>query len=413
MTWKPWLGPRRAEELAQRFGTPFYVYSARTIRSRCRAISRAFPGASVRYAMKANSNPSLLALIRSMGVGADTVSPWEVRLARAVGFRRKDTIYSGNNPSDDDLKHVHDAGVVLNLDALSSLRRFGELAPGGEVSLRLNLEIGAGHHPHVITAGADSKFGLSVDELPEARAVAQKHGLRIVGLHQHIGSGILEPKLFLDAMEPLLGLLGDFADLEFVDVGGGFGIPYKPDEQAVDLEGWGNAVMGRFEQAIGDLGRPLRLIIEPGRYLVAEAGLLVARVTTLKRTRDRLFVGVDSGMHHLIRPALYQSYHPVVTYPAREAPPERCFVVGPICESGDVLAEERMIAPPEEGDLVVIGHAGAYGYTMSSHYNLRARPAEVLVDGPEVATLIREREHFRDAVHKRDLRLAECRFRTR
>lgn len=401
-----WLGPRRAKALAARFGTPFYAYSSRLVRARCRALKRAFPEAQIRYAMKSNACPSLLALVQREGLGVDTVSPWEVRLARELGFRKRDIIYSGNMPSDDDLAAVHRAGVMINLDALSALRRYGRRFPGSRVSLRLNLEVGGGHHPHVITAGPDSKFGLGVDELPEARAIAAEHRLTIAGLHQHIGSGIFELDLFLQALEPLLALLRDFPDLEFVDIGGGFGVPYRAEESPVDLDAWGAAVASRFQAATKLYGRPLSLVIEPGRYVSCEAGLLVARVTTVKRTRDRVFVGTDSGMHHLIRPALYQAWHPVTTYPRRDGAPERCEVVGPICESGDVLAAERVMPVPEEGDLVVVGNAGAYGFAMASHYNLRARPAEVMVDGDDWH-LAREREGYRDVVPRGAVRLAK------
>ncbi len=402
MTGPFWLSSRRAESIARDHGTPAYVYSARRVRNRCRALRRAFPGVGLRYAMKANANPSLLREIRGCGLGVDTVSPWEVRLARQCGFRRSEIIYSGNSPSDDDLRAVHSAGVMINLDALSSLRRYGAMAPGARVSFRVNLDIGGGHHPHVVTAGSDSKFGLSPDDLPEARAIAKEHGLRVVGLHQHIGSGIFDVGLFLSALDPLLALAGEFPDLEFVDAGGGFGVPYRPEETPVDLPAWGRAVRERFDRAVQSTGRPLQFLLEPGRYVVCDAGVLLTRVTTVKRTRDRVFVGVDSGMHHLIRPALYQSWHPVVNLTPRTGEPARCFVVGPICESGDVLAEDRWMPVPEEGDLLAVGNAGAYGYAMASHYNLRARPVEVLVDGTEV-TRVRARERYRDVVRKRDL----------
>ena len=403
-SWHSWLGPRRARRLAERFGTPLYVYSGPVLRNRCRALTRAFPGVGLRYAMKANSNPSLLRVVRSMGLGVDTVSPWEVQLALEVGFRKSEMIYSGSNPSDDDLRAVHRAGVLLNLDSISALRRYGRMFPGSRVSLRVNLEVGGGHHPHVVTAGPSSKFGMAAEDIPEARAVAARFGVRIVGLHQHIGSGIFDPALFLEAFEPLLALSAALPDLETIDAGGGFGVPYHPDEAPLDLAALGAAVIGRFRALQQGRKKPLRLVLEPGRYVVAEAGALLTQVTTLKRTRDRVFIGVDSGMHHLIRPALYQSYHPVSMIPERDGAPLRSFIVGPICESGDVLAEERMIPMPEEGDLVVIGTAGAYGYAMASHYNLRARPAEVLLNGSGKVALIRARETFRDVVRPRDLR---------
>lgn len=395
------LAPRVFERAAKTHGTPLYVYDAATLRARCRALRAAFPRAQIRYAMKANSNPALLALVREEGLGVDTVSPWEVRLAREVGFKKHEIIYSGNNPSDEELSVVHRAGVTLNVDALSTLDRLGRLAPGAAVSLRLNLEIGGGHHPHVVTAGPESKFGLAREDLPRAFAIARRYGLRIVGLHQHIGSGIFDLNLFVSALEPFFSLASEVPGLEFVDVGGGFGVPYRLEEAPIDLPAWGAAIGARFESLERALGRKLGLLIEPGRYVVAEAGALLTRVTTLKRTRDRTFVGVDAGMHHLVRPAMYGSYHEVFALNPREGKRERCFIVGPICESGDVLAEERSMVPPEEGDLLIVGDAGAYGYAMASQYNLRPRPAEVLFEGAR-ARLIRERERYRDVVRRRD-----------
>lgn len=400
-----WLGPKRAARIAARFGTPAYVYSARVLRARCKALVDAFPGAGLRYAMKANANPTLLRMIRLAGLGVDTVSPWEVQLALEMGYPKRQVIYSGNNPSDEDLESVHRAGVMINLDALSSLKRYGKRFPGAKVSLRLNLEVGGGHHPHVVTAGPDSKFGLSAEDIPEARAIAARYGVKIVGVHQHIGSGVDDVALFLQAFEGLLGVIPALPDLEFVDAGGGFAVPYRPDETHIDLAAWGKAITARFAKVNIGRRKPLQLLLEPGRYVVCESGILLSRVTTIKRTRDRHFVGVDSGMHHLIRPALYQSWHPVQTIPAREGPPQRCFVVGPICESGDVLAEDRMMNVPDEGDLLMVGNAGAYGYAMSSHYNLRARPVELLVEGDRVKR-IRARESYRDVVRRRDLRPA-------
>lgn len=399
-----WLGPRRAAKLAEDFGTPLYVYSARVLRARCRALKRAFPGVGIRYAMKANANPTLLRVVRAMGLGVDTVSACEIQLARELGFQRKAIAWSGNNPDDAELRAVRRAGVVANLDALSALKRYGKMYPGAPVSIRLNLEVGGGHHPHVVTAGPDSKFGLAAEDIPEARAIARRHGLKIVGVHQHIGSGIFDLDLYLEAFDALAAVLPALPDLQFVDVGGGFGVPYRPEESPIDIAAWGAAVMDRWRAVNQGRAKPLRLLIEPGRFVVAECGVLLAKVTTVKRTRDRVFIGVDSGMHHLIRPALYQSYHPLKFVPEREGAALRSFVVGPICESGDVLAEERSLVTPDPGDLMVLGCAGAYGYAMASHYNLRPRPAEVMVDGPDKTWLIRQREGYRDIIRRRDLR---------
>jgi diaminopimelate decarboxylase len=224
-----------------------------------------------------------------------------------------------------------------------------------------------------------------------------------VGLHQHIGSGVFDLPLWMEAFEALLELAGAVPGVQIVDAGGGFGVPYRPDESPIDLPVWGRTITARMARFNAARKKKARLVLEPGRYVVCEAGVLLARVTTVKRTRDRVFVGVDSGMHHLVRPAMYQAWHPVVSYPRRDGPKERVFVVGPICESGDVLAEERTMVVPREGDLVVVGNAGAYGFAMASHYNLRARPAEVLVDGDR-ARLVRKRESYRDVVRTRDVK---------
>jgi diaminopimelate decarboxylase len=395
--WLDQLPVGTAERIAKKFGTPVYSYSADVIRARCAELKSAYPRADVRYAMKANACPAVLDIVRDAGVGIDTVSPWEVRLARSRGFRKRDIIYSGNNPSTDELIALHKSGVTMNVDALSALERLGKRTKGGRVALRMNLEVGAGHHKHVVTAGPESKFGLSRDDLPAAREIAARYKLAIIGVHQHIGSGLGDLAIYKRAMEPLFELAETFPELEFVDVGGGFGVPYRPEEARLDLASWGAAMTARFETLEKKVGRKLRLIIEPGRYVVAESGILLTRVTTVKRTHDRTFVGVDTGMHHLVRPAMYESFHPIRSLAPRDGKLERCFVVGPICESGDVLAEDRQMVAPEEGDLLAIGCAGAYGYSMSSHYNLRPRPAEVVIEGSKIS-LARKRESYREVV---------------
>jgi diaminopimelate decarboxylase len=393
--WIASIDPTEVERIATRFGTPQYFYSADVLRARCAELRGAFPDAQVRYAMKANANSELLGIVRDAGLGIDAVSPWEVRLAREVGFKRRDVIYSPNNPSQRELEAAHRARVLVNLDALSALDRYGTLAAGSDVVLRVNLEIGDGHHPHVITAGPESKFGLSRDELPNALAIARRHALRVIGLHQHIGSGLFDRDVFLSAMDRLLELAREVPDLTLLDVGGGFGIAYRPDEQPIDLSSWGRAVTARFKRFERARGKSVRLLVEPGRFVVAESGVLLTRVTNVKRTRDRVWVGVDSGMHHLVRPAMYGSYHPVRAIRPRGGARAACWIVGPICESGDVLAEDRVMVVPQEGDLLAVEVAGAYGYSMASNYNLRARPAEVLWDSGD-ARRIRRREKYRD-----------------
>ncbi len=388
------------ESLAREHGTPFYAYDAKVLHDRCNDVSLAFSQAEVRYAMKANACPAVLDAIRAEGFGIDAVSPWEARFALERGFAKDEVLYTGNFPSDDELREVAGMGLIVNLDALSALDRYGAMARGAKVSIRVDLEEGAGHHPHVVTAGDESKFGLTLDVLDEALAIIARRGLRLVGLHQHIGSGLSTDEhrdVWLRAATGLfdvaLRVERATGPLEFVDVGGGFGVGYREDERTVELASWGSALeQARIERWPDPKRRPA-LWIEPGRYLVAECGVLVTRVSTIKRARDRVWIGTDAGMHSLIRPAMYGSYHPVYAPRPRAGASERCFIVGPICESGDVLAEERTMPVPDEGDVLIIGVAGAYGYAMASTYNLRARPAELFFER-DAWKVVRERERY-------------------
>ncbi len=405
-SWAESVSSSEWESLARAQGTPFYAYDGAVLRAKCQEIRRGFgvDRVEVRYAMKANACPRVLDAIRDEGFGIDAVSAWEARFALERGFAREQVLYTGSFPSDDELRTVAAMGVVANLDALSALDRYGAMAPNAPVSLRIDLEEGAGHHPHVVTAGDESKFGLAIEHLEEALAIVRARGLRLVGIHQHIGSGLLTDAhrdVWLRAAEGLFAVArtveARVGALEFVDVGGGFGVPYRPDERAVELRSWGESLAIARDRAWPDRARRPALWIEPGRFLVAECGALVTRVTTIKRARDRVWVGTDAGMHSLVRPAMYGSYHPVRNVTAREGRPERCFIVGPICESGDVLAEEREMVVPTEGDLLVIGVAGAYGYAMASTYNLRPRPAEWFREG-DAWQEARERERYERVV---------------
>lgn len=402
--WATTVDAREWETLAREHHTPFYAYDGAVLRARCADVRAAFAGASVRYAMKANASPALLAIVREEGFGVDAVSAWEAQFAIDQGFRREDVLYTGNFPSDDELRAVAAMGVVANLDALSALDRYGAIREGLAVSLRVDLEEGAGHHPHVVTAGAESKFGLPLESLDEALSIIRARKLKLVGVHQHIGSGLLTDEhraVWLRAAKGLFEVAAkieaQLGPLAFVDVGGGFGVGYRDDERTVDLSSWGEEVQRMQSLVWPDAARRPALWIEPGRFLVAECGVLVTRVTTHKRARDRHWIGTDAGMHSLVRPAMYGSYHPVWPVLARDGALERCFIVGPICESGDVLAEDRMMVVPREGELLVIGIAGAYGYAMASTYNLRPRPAEWVRDGAGW-TLVRERERYERVV---------------
>ncbi len=383
------------EKIARKFGTPVYVYAEKYIRCQLDSLDQGitYYPKRILYAMKANSNFHILRILKEEGVGIDAVSPGEIALALDVGFPPKDILFTGNNITDEEMDFAAKKGALLNIDSLSRLEKFGEKYPGCKVCVRINPDVGAGHHDHCITGGPKSKFGIWYSEVKEIRIIAENYGLEIVGIHEHIGSQILEIDKFLMAMEVLLRVAPSFPDLKFIDFGGGFGVPYNSEEQPLDIKKLGRGMSKCFKDFCRKYGRKLTLVVEPGRYLVAEAGYLLTRVNTVKRNPDgRVFVGVDSGFNHLIRPAMYGSFHPITNISNPDGKKEKADIVGDLCESGDKFAEDREINQAREGDLILIRVAGAYGYSMSSIYNLRPRPSEVLVKPDGALQLIRRRE---------------------
>jgi len=398
-----YLGECSAESLAQEFGTPLYVYDESSLRARCRELHEAFRAAQpdFHYAVKANFNPSLLRILKEEGFGIDAVSPHEARLALELGFRHDQILFTGNNTSEEDLAYCLQRGIPVNLGSLDEVERFGRLAPGGAISVRINPDVGAGHHAHVITGGPHSKFGIYVTERERLGEALARHRLRLYGIHAHIGSGILHSDDMLAAMEIVLREAGRFEGLEFIDFGGGFGVPYRPEEKRLALGELGSAMAERFIAFRRAYGSPVRMKLEPGRYVVAEAGTLLARVTTVKTTPRHTFVGTDSGFNHLVRPVMYGAYHGIVNASRMQGDTRPVVVAGNICESGDVFTqgedglEDRELTLPRIGDVLAILDAGAYGMCLSSQYNLRPRPPEVLVRADQ-ARLIRRRESYED-----------------
>lgn len=386
-------------EAARRFGTPTFVYDEAVLQRQCRQLREAMTDLPARllYAMKANPCPAVLRTMQEEGLGLDVVSPGEMELALRLGFPPQKLLFSANNMTDEEMHDAQQRGVLLNIGELSRLKRLGAAYPQARVCLRINPQVEAGHHEHVMTAGPRSKFGLLPHQLAEARATAQEHRLQIVGLHQHIGSGILNPESFGEATRVLLEAARAFPALEFLNVGGGLGVPYRPEESPFfKKKRFQSAVVDplrAFENEYREMhGRTLSFWCEPGRYLVAEAGTLVVQVNTLKETPTRTFAGTDSGMTHLPRPALYGAYHGIYNLSNPQGPLQRYDVVGNVCEAGDVFARERPVQAIREGDVLAILDAGAYGMAMASTYNLRPLPAEVLhrADGP--LELVRSRQ---------------------
>ncbi|MDY6765685.1 MAG: diaminopimelate decarboxylase [Halobacteria archaeon] len=385
------LEPPILEGLARDHGTPLYVTSAETIRRRYRELRNAFPDARVQYAAKANTNVRILEILRDLGASLDAVSLGEVIAAEKAGFESERVMYTGVCPSEEELREVLGRNILVNADSLSDIEKISKIAPGREIGIRVNPEIGAGHHRKVITGGEGSKFGVPESRIMEAYERAQE-SLNPVGIHMHIGSGILEPDPLLEAVRNLDSIVDGIEnagiELEYVDIGGGLGVPYRPDQSGIDLEKLAKGVRDNLET-------DAKLVVEPGRFLVAESTVLLTRVTTLKDG----FVGVDAGFNTLLRPAMYDAYHHISNLTRPQAQDREVTVVGPICESGDVLARDRRIPDPHEGDLLAVHTAGAYGFTMASRYNSRPLPAEVLVDGAST-DLIRERETYDDLFEK-------------
>jgi diaminopimelate decarboxylase len=404
-----------AGELAAKFDTPLYVTSEKQIRENYNrlhiALIRSYKKIRIYYAAKANSNLSVLKILETEGSNLDAVSPGEVSIALKAGFPPERILFTGTSVRNDELKFLVNSNVTVNVDSLSQLGRLLNMTVPSLLSVRVNPEIGGGHHSHVITAGKHSKFGVWEEDALKAYATAKKAGVKRFGIHMHVGSGVLNVEPFVLALEKLLSIAEKVHDqvgveFEFIDMGGGLGVPYKPKEKELDLALFSGKILALFKRRINEygLGEPF-FCVEPGRYLVCDAGVLLTTVNTVKTTPFKKFVGVDAGFNTLIRPTLYGSYHHVLVANKLSFPEEETYdVVGPICESGDALARDRRLPTIEEGDLLAVLNAGAYGFAMSSQYNARPRPAEVLVKNGRYA-LIRERETSEDLLS--DMRVAE------
>ena len=382
-------------EAVARFGTPTYVYFEDILLNRVEKLRSHLQSLPLEllYAMKANHAAPILQTMQREGLGIDAVSPAELIVALESGFPKDRILFSANNMTDEEMHFAHSKGVVLNIGELSRLERLGQQYPGSSVCIRLNPQIGAGHHEHVITAGEGSKFGIPVEQISEIHRLAETHDITIAGLHQHIGSGILDTAVLWRAIEVILEASLSFSQLEFINVGGGLGVPYRPDDSELDMERFKSDIVDPLQNFIDSHpSRNLSVWFEPGRFFTAECGALLATVSTIKQTRHRTFVGVDSGMNHLVRPAMYDAYHHVVNLSKPDGKKMKYDVVANICESADFFAKDRMIAELSEGDLIAVMDAGAYGISMATTYNLRPLPAEVWIDSDGKISLIQKRK---------------------
>ncbi|MBC2839940.1 diaminopimelate decarboxylase [Robiginitalea sp. SC105] len=385
--------------IAREYGAPVYVYDAQKIQSQFNRLTHAFravPRLRLNYAAKALSNLSILKLLNSMGSGLDTVSIQEVQLGLLAGFRPEDIIYTPNGVSLEEIEEAAGLGVQINIDNLSILEQFGSKHPDIPVCIRINPHVMAGGNTKISVGHIDSKFGISIHQIPHLLRIVELTNMKINGIHMHTGSDILDIDVFLYASEILFDTAMHFKDLEFIDFGSGFKVPYKENDIQTNVEELGEKLGGRFSEFCKAYGRQLTLAFEPGKFLVSEAGFFLARVNVVKQTTSTVFAGVDSGFNHLIRPMLYGANHQIINL-SNPGGKERYYsVVGYICET-DTFASNRRICEISEGDILCFRNAGAYCYTMSSNYNSRYRPAEVLwLDGK--AHLIRKREVFEDLI---------------
>lgn len=391
-------------ELSETYDAPLYVISESKIREKyeilAKSLSINFERYRILYSAKANTNLSVLKIMGNLGAHVDAVSPGEVYLAMEAGFPPERILFTGTMVRDDELKFVLNNGVAVNVDSISELKRLLKISVPEFLSVRINPEFGAGHHEHVITAGRESKFGIWEKEAVKAYYIAEKAGVKRFGIQMHIGSGILDVNPYIIATEKLLQITKEIhdqigIDFEIIDIGGGLGVPYRPEEKALDIGLLFKRLSTLFNRRLDECGlkRPF-FALEPGRFLVCEAGIILTKVNTVEEKPCKKFVGVDAGFNTLIRPAMYGSYHHIlVANKMGEEKNDVYTVAGPLCESGDILAKDRPLPKIEEGDLIAVLNAGAYGFSMSSQYNSRSRAAEVLVYKGK-HELIRERENL-------------------
>lgn len=383
--------------LSEKYGSPLYVYDAGKIISQYNRITNAFSAVKnlkLNYAVKANSNISILKLFKKLNSGIDAVSVQEVRLALEAGFKPENIIFTPNGVSLQEIEQAANLGVQINIDNISILEQFGNHYPNIPVCVRINPHIMAGGNRKISVGHIDSKFGISVHQVPHIKRVVENTGMRINGVHMHTGSDILDIDVFIAATEILFNTANEFKDLDFIDFGSGFKVPYNEGDISTNIEELGKKLTKRFNLFCKDYGKELTLMFEPGKFLVSEAGSFLAQVNVVKQTTSTVFASVDSGFNHLIRPMMYDSYHHIhnISNPSGR---ERYYsVVGYICET-DTFGSNRRISEIREGDVLCFNNAGAYCFSMASNYNSRYKPAEVLLYNKK-DYLIRKQETFED-----------------
>ncbi len=404
------IGGRSIVDLGSSYGTPVYVTDEQRIRTNCRRLKASFEKNyrkfRLNYAVKANNNLAIMNIARQEGAGADCSCAEELVLAALAGFESNELLYSGNYNSDHELSQGILSGAAVNLDDVALLPRLLKQGTPEVLSFRVNPGIGGGQYPGLVFGGENTKFGVPESEIVHAYTQAKANGIKRFGIHMMSGSNVLNVDYFESVTRKLFEIAESVSKnvevtFEFVDIGGGFGVPYKPDEQPLDIEQVGSRVGAMFTQYVdrGAIGQPY-LMIEPGRFIVSDSTVLLGSVHHIKKSAKRTYVGTDIGMNTLLRPALYGAYHHIYIANRPLAKSDTIVTLtGQVCENTDVLAKDRELPRIELGDTIAVVNAGAYGYSMSSQYNSRPRPAEVLVNDGR-AEVIRERETVTDLLHR-------------
>jgi len=393
----PNMNNQQLLNLTEEYGTPLFVYDADIMERQYNRLKNAFEGVNlnIQYACKALSNQAVLKLFHSLGAGLDTVSIEEVKLGIMAGFSPERIIYTPNGVSFEEIKEAVSFGVRVNIDNLVMLEKFGNtFGDSYPVCVRLNPHILAGANHKIQVGHIDSKFGISIHQMRHLTRLVEAYGIHVNGLHMHTGSDILDVGVFLKGTEILLEAAFQFKELEYIDFGSGFKVPYKPEDVSTDIEELGEKLGAQFKEFCKDYGRNLELAFEPGKFLVSESGTFLCKVNVVKQTTATVFAGVDSGFNHFIRPMFYDSYHHITNISNPDGPDRIYTVVGYICET-DTFAWDRKIAEITEGDVLAFQNAGAYVFAMSSNYNSRLRPAQVLLRGGK-PYLISRKESIED-----------------
>ena len=392
------------KSIAEKHKCPVYVYDGNKIKKQYERLTNAFNGIKklrINYACKALSNISILSLMRSMGSGLDTVSIQEVQLGLKAGFKAENIIFTPNGVSMNEIEKVASLGVQINIDNLTILEQFGTKYQDVPVCIRINPHVMAGGNSNISVGHIDSKFGISIHQIPHILRIVENTKMHINGVHMHTGSDILDIEVFLHAAEILFETASKFNDLDFIDFGSGFKVPYKFGDIETNIEELGEKLSKRFHSFCKTYGKDLELAFEPGKFLVSEAGYFLTKVNAIKQTTSTVFAQVDSGFNHLIRPMLYGSHHEIINISNPKGKERFYTVVGYICET-DTFGNNRKISEISEGDILAFKNSGAYCFTMASNYNSRYRPAEVLWY-KEKSFEIRKEETFDDLVQNQIL----------